>query len=80
MKIKLKYGIIVSMRSIIFYGLNTFLPLYWIGFGGIATPLLGWLADHYGLRSAFYLLAALPLLALLQSFSLPVPELDRDKA
>nr|WP_092071705.1 MFS transporter [Dendrosporobacter quercicolus]NSL49490.1 MFS transporter [Dendrosporobacter quercicolus DSM 1736]SDM29537.1 MFS transporter, FSR family, fosmidomycin resistance protein [Dendrosporobacter quercicolus] len=51
-----------------------------VSVGGIATPLLGWLADHYGLRSAFYLLAALPLLALLQSFALPVPELDRDRA
>lgn len=44
-----------------------------VSVGGIATPLLGWFADHYGLQLAFNALAILPLLALIVAFTLPDP-------
>jgi FSR family fosmidomycin resistance protein-like MFS transporter len=44
-----------------------------VSVGGIATPLLGWTADHYGLQLAFKALAILPLLAMIISFTLPDP-------
>jgi FSR family fosmidomycin resistance protein-like MFS transporter len=44
-----------------------------VSVGGIATPLLGWFADHYGLQLAFNALAILPLLALIIAFTLPDP-------
>jgi MFS transporter, FSR family, fosmidomycin resistance protein len=47
-----------------------------IGLGGLGAPLLGLLADAHGLRAAFYVMAGLPLLALILTWALPsrVPE------
>ena len=44
-----------------------------ITFGGLATPLLGRIADHYGLHAALTVLALLPLLAAALAFTLPRP-------
>jgi FSR family fosmidomycin resistance protein-like MFS transporter len=42
-----------------------------IGLGGVGAPLLGLLADADGLTSVFYVIAVLPLLALVLSLALP---------
>jgi FSR family fosmidomycin resistance protein-like MFS transporter len=42
-----------------------------IGLGGAGAPLLGVLADAEGLRAAFYVMAGLPLLALVLTWALP---------
>jgi FSR family fosmidomycin resistance protein-like MFS transporter len=71
-------GAVVS-RSIVFFGLNTFIPLYWqdvlhqpVGAGGLALTVLftagaagtlmgGWLSDRYGRR--LVVVAAMVVLA-----------------
>jgi FSR family fosmidomycin resistance protein-like MFS transporter len=73
----------IICRAIIFYGLNTFIPLYWIrefgaskAAGGAALSLMlssgvagtltgGWLADRFGRRIVVFvsMLASVPLLA-----------------
>jgi len=42
-----------------------------IGLGGLGAPLLGVIADQWGLNTAMYVLAALPLGGLLLTFTLP---------
>lgn len=42
-----------------------------IGLGGVGAPLLGLLADAHGLRAAFYVMAGLPVLALILTRALP---------
>lgn len=42
-----------------------------IGLGGVAAPLLGLVADRYGLRSTLEVIAALPLVAVGLAFTLP---------
>ncbi len=44
-----------------------------VSFGGLTTPVLGWLADQYGLVPAFAVIAAVPLVAALAAFTLTVP-------
>lgn len=44
-----------------------------VSIGGTAVPVLGWIADSYGLSLAMSLIACLPLLAAALSFSLPTP-------
>lgn len=44
-----------------------------VSVGGVAAPLLGWLADQHGLSFSFLLLTALPLVAVLAACSLPQP-------
>ena len=45
--------------------------------GGMIVPLLGRLADGYGLGIIFWVIAGVPLLALLLTFGLPLPQIDR---
>lgn len=40
-------------------------------FGGLATPLLGWIADHHGLRATISVVAALPILCAGLALMLP---------
>jgi MFS transporter, FSR family, fosmidomycin resistance protein len=42
-------------------------------FGGITVPLLGWIADHHGLHSTFWVLAFLPILCMGLTLALPGP-------
>jgi MFS family permease len=44
-----------------------------VGIGGtLSTPVAGWVADHFGMRAAFYALSAVGLLAvLLVAFAMP---------
>lgn len=42
-----------------------------IGLGGVGAPLLGMVADRYGLTATLYVIAALPLLALGLALTLP---------
>jgi MFS family permease len=51
-----------------------------IGIGGtLSTPAAGWLADHYGMRIAFFFLSAIGLAALLLvSFAMPETRPSKD--
>jgi len=40
-------------------------------FGGITTPLLGWVADHHGLHAAIWVVACMPILCLALALTLP---------
>jgi FSR family fosmidomycin resistance protein-like MFS transporter len=40
-------------------------------FGGLTTPLLGWIADHHGLRATISVVAFLPVLCTLLALALP---------
>ena len=40
-------------------------------FGGLTTPLLGWIADHHGLRAAIAVVTCMPVLCLALSLVLP---------
>jgi FSR family fosmidomycin resistance protein-like MFS transporter len=42
-----------------------------IGLGGVGAPLLGLVADQWGLNTTLYVLAALPLGGLALTFTLP---------
>ena len=42
-----------------------------IGLGGVGAPLLGFLADKAGLSVTMLVIAALPVLGLILSFTLP---------
>lgn len=42
-------------------------------FGGIITPVFGWIADHYGLRGAITVMAFLPIVCTVLSAVLPKP-------
>jgi FSR family fosmidomycin resistance protein-like MFS transporter len=79
-----RLSVAVVVRSVVFVGMNTFLPLYWVnrlhqppGSGGLVLSLLlacsllgslmgGWLADRYSFRRLGLLtsLALVPLLLL----------------
>ena len=43
-------------------------------FGGLTTPLLGWIADHHGLRATIGVVAFLPVLSAAFSLMLPAPK------
>jgi FSR family fosmidomycin resistance protein-like MFS transporter len=51
-----------------------------VSVGGITTPVLGWLADHYGLAQALTVVAYIPILAALTAFTLPAARSDAPKA
>jgi FSR family fosmidomycin resistance protein-like MFS transporter len=42
-----------------------------IGLGGVAAPLLGLVADHWGLTTTLHVIAVLPVLGLLMALTLP---------
>ena len=42
--------------------------------GGVTSPLLGLIADHHGIRTAFWSLTFLPVLAIALSLTLPHPK------
>ncbi len=44
-----------------------------VSIGGLTTPLLGWIADHYGLGTTFAAIAAVPVIAALAAFTLTPP-------
>jgi MFS transporter, FSR family, fosmidomycin resistance protein len=44
-----------------------------IGTGGLGVTLLGWIADHWGLRAALTVVAALPVAGLAAAVCLPEP-------
>lgn len=44
-----------------------------VSIGGLTTPLLGWLADQYGLSLAFSIIASVPVIAALAAFTLSAP-------
>ncbi|MBI2218980.1 MAG: MFS transporter [Candidatus Rokubacteria bacterium] len=44
-----------------------------IGAGGLGVAILGWVADHYGLRTALWMGAFLPLVGFLAARFLPAP-------
>lgn len=44
-----------------------------VSVGGITTPMLGWFADNYGLSAAMHLIAYVPVLAAIMSFTLSIP-------
>lgn len=48
-----------------------------VSIGGIFAPLLGLVADHYGIRTMLECLVVLPVIALAVSFLLPVPKIDQ---
>jgi FSR family fosmidomycin resistance protein-like MFS transporter len=43
-------------------------------FGGIITPVLGWIADHHGLHATFTVLAFLPIACTILAVLLPRDE------
>jgi hypothetical protein len=43
------------------------------------VPLLGRLADGYGLGIIFWVIAGVPILALFLTFGLPFPQIDRKR-
>ena len=47
--------------------------------GGMIVPLLGRLADGYGLGIIFWVIAGVPILALFLTFGLPFPQIDRKR-
>lgn len=47
-----------------------------LGMGGIATTILGWVADHYGILFALQLIFVLPFLAVLILCFIPDPSKD----
>jgi FSR family fosmidomycin resistance protein-like MFS transporter len=49
-----------------------------ISLGGVVAPLLGWVADNYGLMSTMYIIAGCGLLATI--FTYMVPTLPEDRA
>jgi FSR family fosmidomycin resistance protein-like MFS transporter len=51
-----------------------------IGLGGVGAPLLGVVADQWGLDTTLYVLAALPLGGLLLTFTLPPPRARRSES
>lgn len=42
--------------------------------GGVSSPFLGMIADHHGIRAAFWCVGFLPILAATLSFTLPHPK------
>ena len=48
-----------------------------IGLGGLGAPVLGLVADAFGLDTTLYVIAALPLAALAITFTLPPPRSHR---
>jgi FSR family fosmidomycin resistance protein-like MFS transporter len=48
-----------------------------VSIGGMFTPVLGRIADHYGLHASFVAIAILTVISLLLSFTLPDPERRR---
>ena len=46
-------------------------------FGGLVTPLLGWIGDHHGLRATITVLALLPIVSMCLSLFLPAAKRDK---
>jgi FSR family fosmidomycin resistance protein-like MFS transporter len=44
------------------------------GAGGLGVTVLGWIADHWGLITALWISALMPLFAFAVSLLLPEPE------
>lgn len=44
-----------------------------VSIGGLVTPLLGWVADTYGLQTAMLIITGVPVFAALAAFTLPEP-------
>jgi FSR family fosmidomycin resistance protein-like MFS transporter len=44
-----------------------------VSIGGMATPGIGWIGDHYGLPQAMYAIAAVIAISMLLAFLLPQP-------
>ena len=44
-----------------------------VSVGGVTTPALGWIADHYGLMQTLKVLTFVPIIAALMAFTLPTP-------
>ena len=51
-----------------------------VSVGGIFAPILGWIADKYGLLSAMDVIVYLPILAAVMAFTLPSPGSVHQKA
>ncbi len=51
-----------------------------VSIGGLTTPLLGWVADTYGLTTAMTIVACVPVVAALAAFTLPEPGRAAEKA
>lgn len=45
-----------------------------VSVGGLTTPLIGWIADQYGIHAALTVIAFLPMLAAALAFTLPHPQ------
>ena len=45
-----------------------------LSFGGMVTPLLGWIADNHGLKTAVSVVAFLPVVCVLLALTLPEPK------
>jgi MFS family permease len=62
------------------FNLSLGLVGFGVGIGGtLSTPAAGWLADHFGIRVAFYALTAVGLLAvLLVLFAMPETRPSRE--
>lgn len=48
--------------------------------GGIVSPLLGLVSDHYGIHAALSCLVIMPVIAILLARKLPVPKIDLEDA
>ena len=49
-------------------------------FGGLTTPLLGWVGDHHGLRALIGVVACMPLLCLALTLVLPSEKSMKNEA
>jgi FSR family fosmidomycin resistance protein-like MFS transporter len=45
-----------------------------LSFGGMVTPLLGWIADNHGLKAAMSVVVSLPIVCVLLALTLPAPK------
>jgi len=50
-----------------------------VSIGGVFAPLLGIVADNYGIQTVLKIISVLPILATLIAFTLPVPKIDKIK-
>lgn len=51
-----------------------------VSIGGILTPVLGWFADKDGLASVMHLVAFIPVLAIIMTFTLSIPLCDNHQS
>lgn len=50
-----------------------------VSIGGVFAPVLGIVADNYGIQTVLKILSVFPILATLIAFTLPLPKVDRIK-